>query len=270
MRDKYGSARDFMLTFTPALQHLAAQYPERAYTGTAPSLAQIAACYGRETVTALLCSYLENLNDFSGVREKIEIDQQKELAAILFTDGHFLKISEVLLFFYRLKSACYGSFYGVVDAMRIMEAFRLFLEERRVALAAYERERLKAEQEASNRLQAVNRVTYEEYLEWKKQFIIEKTMKSYSFQELALEYFPDRTPLAASKQLNSWIFNIPDLEDKLAEAGRYKNQKIMTPLQVSILVEFLGEPDKWVKERMQPPCGAAGTGSRAKAGGTFL
>lgn len=76
-------------------------------------------------------------------------------------------------------------------------------------------------------------------------------MKAYSFQELALEYFPDRTPSAAVKQLNSWIVNIPDLEDRLVAAGRYKNQKIMTPLQTSIIVEYLGEPDKWAhpKER---------------------
>lgn len=74
-------------------------------------------------------------------------------------------------------------------------------------------------------------------------------MKSYSFQELALEYFPDRTPAGAAKLLNSWINNIPDLEDNLQQAGRYKNQKILTPLQVGIIVEGVGEPDKWVKKR---------------------
>lgn len=169
IRERYGSARDFILTFTPALQPVAAENVERAYLGAAPTLGAIKNCYGRETVEALLCCYLENLNDFAGVRGKIELNQQKELAGIFLTEYYFLKISEVLLFFYRLKSACYGCFYGWVDAMRIMEALQTFLQERRAALLAYECERKKNEQEARRRLSAQNSVTYEEYLRLKQQ-----------------------------------------------------------------------------------------------------
>ncbi len=237
-----------MLTFTPRLQRDVAEHVERAYTGEAPSLGRIKNCYGRDVVIALLCSYLENLNDFTGVKQKIELDQQKEVATIFLTEYYYLKITEVLLFFYRLKTARYGHFFGVVDGMFITGAIYPFLEERRAALLQYEKEKRDREIREERERRSTESVTYQEYLEQKKQ-LKKLGMKSYSFQELALEYFPDRTAAAAAKQLNSWINNIPDLEDKLIAAGRYKNQKIMTPLQVSIITHELGEPDKWVKER---------------------
>lgn len=74
-------------------------------------------------------------------------------------------------------------------------------------------------------------------------------MRAYSFKELALAYFPDRDAIAASKQLKSWITNIPDLEDSLVAAGHYKNQKIFPPRLISIVTEYLGEPEAWANER---------------------
>lgn len=74
-------------------------------------------------------------------------------------------------------------------------------------------------------------------------------MKSYSFKELALAYFPDKSSEGATKQLRSWITNIPDLSDTLVAAGHYKNQKIFPPRLIGILVDCLGEPETWVKER---------------------
>lgn len=73
-------------------------------------------------------------------------------------------------------------------------------------------------------------------------------MKSYSFKELALAYFPDKSSESATKQLRSWITNIPDLSDALVAAGHYKNQKILPPRLISILVNWLGEPETWVEE----------------------
>lgn len=67
-------------------------------------------------------------------------------------------------------------------------------------------------------------------------------VRAYGVQELALMYFPDSAPHSASNQLRRWI-RIPALMDKLtANSGYHIGQKILTPKQVSIIVEHLGYP----------------------------
>lgn len=67
-------------------------------------------------------------------------------------------------------------------------------------------------------------------------------LRSYTKQELALLYFPDATPAVASAHLMRWIQRIPDLLQKLAATGYGKNCKEFTPMQVSYILYFLGEP----------------------------
>lgn len=67
-------------------------------------------------------------------------------------------------------------------------------------------------------------------------------IRSYTKQELALLYFPDSSPVVASAHLMRWIQRIPDLMHKLHECGYGKNHKEFTPMQVSHIFFFLGEP----------------------------
>lgn len=60
-------------------------------------------------------------------------------------------------------------------------------------------------------------------------------------QELALLYFPQCTPRSASVQLKKWISH-PQLAEKLKNADYHNRQKILTPRQVRLIVEHLGEP----------------------------
>ncbi len=66
--------------------------------------------------------------------------------------------------------------------------------------------------------------------------------KSYTKQELALLYFPDATPAVASAHLMRWILRCPELLDQLRRSGYNKHDKAFTPIQVSHIVRFLGEP----------------------------
>lgn len=66
-------------------------------------------------------------------------------------------------------------------------------------------------------------------------------IRAYGLQELALLYFPRSTPKSASAQLKRWICH-PSLLSKLTAAGYYNGQKILTPRQVEIVVEHVGEP----------------------------
>ena len=67
-------------------------------------------------------------------------------------------------------------------------------------------------------------------------------IRSYTKQELALLYFPDSSPVVASDHLMRWIFHNPDLLKKLQESGYDKNSKEFTPMQISYIIYFLGEP----------------------------
>lgn len=133
----YGAAEQFLAIFNPALQLMAARYVERAYRGTAPQLATVCTGYGEPVAIVWLCIQLENVNLFAGVKEKMPVERQKELAGVILTEYAYLKVTELLLFFHRLKCGRYGRFYGSVDALFIASALLLFIDERRKELVRY-------------------------------------------------------------------------------------------------------------------------------------
>lgn len=68
--------------------------------------------------------------------------------------------------------------------------------------------------------------------------------RSYSKQQLALLYFPYTEGVSAVRHLFSWIKKNTDLFEQLKETGYYANQKVLTPAQVNLIFEHLGEPDE--------------------------
>lgn len=67
-------------------------------------------------------------------------------------------------------------------------------------------------------------------------------IRTYGWQELAILYAPDLTPESAGKRLSSWIRFNPKLTHELQESGLKKGQRVLTPLQVRIIIQYLGEP----------------------------
>ena len=68
------------------------------------------------------------------------------------------------------------------------------------------------------------------------------TIRTYGFGELAQMYFPAVSPKTASTNLNNWIKSAPALKSALCETGRRPGCKILSPAQVRLIVEVLGEP----------------------------
>lgn len=66
--------------------------------------------------------------------------------------------------------------------------------------------------------------------------------KSYTKQELALLYFPDSSPVVASAHLMRWITRNKPLLKELQNTGYTRYNKQLTPLQVSQIFYYLGEP----------------------------
>jgi hypothetical protein len=67
-------------------------------------------------------------------------------------------------------------------------------------------------------------------------------IRAYGFGELAQLYFPTITKKSASAQLGRWIRLNNSLKDQLNDSGFYPGIRILTPRQVEIMIEILGEP----------------------------
>lgn len=67
-------------------------------------------------------------------------------------------------------------------------------------------------------------------------------IRCYGYAELAQLYFPSVTKKSASVQLRRWIVRNRQLSASLQEAGFYPGQRIITPKQVALMIDFLGCP----------------------------
>lgn len=67
-------------------------------------------------------------------------------------------------------------------------------------------------------------------------------IRTYSFCELAKLYFPHVANKSATKQLRKWLNFNQRLSQRLSDAGYQGVQRIITPAQVRIIIEELGEP----------------------------
>ena len=68
------------------------------------------------------------------------------------------------------------------------------------------------------------------------------TIRSYTKKELALTYFPASDPHVAVNRLMSWINRCKPLHEALLDQGYQKTSKWLSPREVAIVVEHLGEP----------------------------
>ena len=67
-------------------------------------------------------------------------------------------------------------------------------------------------------------------------------IRSYSKSELAQQYNPDLSVSRARQILHRWITNNKNLCDELLRNGYNKHVQILTPRQVGLIVQYLGEP----------------------------
>lgn len=67
-------------------------------------------------------------------------------------------------------------------------------------------------------------------------------IKAMGFGELAQKYCPNVTPRSACNALRRWINIHPTLISVLKDSGYQKYCRILTPKQVELIVEHLGEP----------------------------
>lgn len=70
----------------------------------------------------------------------------------------------------------------------------------------------------------------------------EFVVRAYGRQELACQYFPDSNPRSAWRRLKGWIMLNPRLRNELAPTGKMNLLRSLTPREVRLITEELGEP----------------------------
>lgn len=151
-----------MRLFNPDAQLLAVRDPDRCFTGDAPTLAEIDAAYARENGSAAswVCGQLYDLSEFCGCRDKLTGRAMEQCSVQVSATYPWLKSSELMLFFWQMKSGKYGVFYGSVDPQKILHALGTgFMKFRSDVLDRIDRERRDAERAAWAR-ESVSREEY--------------------------------------------------------------------------------------------------------------
>lgn len=164
---RFGSEDDFMLKVNPNTQTSFGENPKSAIMGDYPTLNDIDMAYGKGFSTEWLVVQIDNLSMHTGARNLTK-EQQLELARILAVEYRHLKVTEMLLFFYRFKTGRYGRFYGSVDPMVITCAIREFVSERGQMIDRYMQEEREEQQEQERRSNPP--MTREEYERIKNQY----------------------------------------------------------------------------------------------------
>lgn len=137
--------------------------------GDYPTLADICIAYGKTFSFQWLVPQITDLTLFTGAKNLTK-EQIRSLAKVIAAEYHYLKVTELLLFFHRFKTGRYGRFYGSVDPMVITCALREFLSERNSLIDIYELEQRAEAIEQEKELPAMTR---EQWLEYKKQHSLE-------------------------------------------------------------------------------------------------
>ena len=160
---KYGNGHSFALAFNPSVQLKCAMHVERALTGNVPTIRQLLYTYQMEHLQVWLMAHLEDLNEYTGVQHKMSTPQMKELANIIIARSKYLKASEILLFFHKLKAGDFGGFFGSVDPQKVGEYLNAFKQWRCEELSKVHNKKRQEELERNRREWKKTGITRQEY-----------------------------------------------------------------------------------------------------------
>lgn len=127
---RYGSFDNVLELFAPKFQGKYVLDEHRCYFGVAPRLSHLGFAYGKSAPIEWLSYQIIDLNRYANCKPMTDY-QVKSLAQTIFKEYYYLKLTEVMMFFSKVKSAEYGQlFFGAVDPIPLMGALNKFAEER--------------------------------------------------------------------------------------------------------------------------------------------
>ena len=155
---RFGNDKSFLVKVNPDTQISFAEKPQAAILGDYPTLRDTDAAYGKNFSVEWLAVQVADLALYTGAKN-LTLGQQLGVARVIATEYKYLKVTELLLFFYRFKTGRYGRFYGTVDPMVITCALREFIKERNNMIDNFELEKKREDSENDKK----PKMTYQEY-----------------------------------------------------------------------------------------------------------
>ncbi len=119
--------------FNPDEQERFGVEAERCVAGNAPTLQTVVREHGKDAALRWLVLQLQAYNRWVGIRERnriCDVGTLEKIAILMLGERPAYKLTEVMLFFCKLKKGEYEKMYGFVDATKIISAYRAFEKDR--------------------------------------------------------------------------------------------------------------------------------------------
>lgn len=155
------SLQVFLSRFNPDSQMVLCKNPQNCWFGNYPTLADINRLFGDNISEDWLTAQLDNLMSYCGCKEKLNESQLYELPGLISSNYSYLRITEMMLFFWYFKCGRYERFYGVMDPLKIMTSLETFVSVTRAEAYAAKEKEIESEYRKSYKESAI---TEEEYL----------------------------------------------------------------------------------------------------------
>lgn len=164
--EKWKNPSEIEKAFSPRNWGYVSSNIEKAYLSDTPTLGSYSDCFGFENAKKWIHSQVLALYGMSGNKDEGVAEGLSFFSSSFASQTMNYKLSELMLFFSRYKSGKYDNSYASFDTKRIGNAFFFeFVKERKYEIDLIERKKIIERIDENYR----NSVTYEEYLEIKKQ-----------------------------------------------------------------------------------------------------
>lgn len=152
--------KEFLSRYAPDTQIANTSDIAMCVMGDALTLSQLDGTYGKNASSLWLVPQLTDLSEFCNVQNSLSERHIVQLAQLISAEYFYLKITELMLFFRRMKTGSYGKVYGTVSPIDIMVALKQFVKERNEVMNEAETKQRELQLEEWSQ----SAITYEEYM----------------------------------------------------------------------------------------------------------
>ena len=129
LKARFGSLQAFKTHYSPEAMAILGENPGLAYSNTVPTLEVVRLAFGENAVIAWLYMLIDAFVQYCN-KGALNGQQMMDTARRMSVKSH-LRVTEVMLFFWRLGNGEYGKIFGTISPMDITEPFyKDFLKQR--------------------------------------------------------------------------------------------------------------------------------------------
>lgn len=119
----------------------------RCHNGTAPTIRECVADFGRETVRFIVRQHLDLFIDFLKAKDKPSNKQRDTIVWFVLSQFSGLKITEYQLYIIKAMSGAFGKFYNTLDPLDITTSLRQWQRECEAIRNEFRAEQIRKERE---------------------------------------------------------------------------------------------------------------------------